>query len=586
MASKGRAILFVVLALIILFFGFIGTGFVVLYALFSEDHPDVDRHSVLLCDLRGAVGELAEQSIRDELFGRRPVNLTETVRLIRKAAGDDRIERIAVRAGGIDRIGWGAGAEIRDAFLYCREKGKPVDVYIEMASDLSYFIATGAGRIYLSPGGILAVDGLYAEVQLLKNLFGKVDVKWEAVTAGEYKSYPEAYVNDEMSDEFREQIDRLLDTRFDEYVEAIALGRTLDPDDVVAAVNGGPYMVPEAAVEAGLVDSLLFWIDYEKWRGIDDEGDVPSLDLAEYRDAGVLKGHGGGHEVAVVFVVGDIMPGESRDGITGTVAGSETVVEAIDNAATDDDMDAIVLRVSSPGGSVMAADHIWRAVERAKEWKPVIVSMGDLAASGGYWISAGADEIVADATTITGSIGVFALRPVWNGLTDRLGIGVEEFSRGENAALFYSGKPWTESHRRILEEGIGHSYDEFLDRVSTGRGMPVDKVRTIAGGRTWAGTDALENGLVDRIGGITEALEAAKEHAGIAPDEEVAIRFYPKEKSLLDKIRSGDLGLHALARRETTAMLEENGLRAPGILPGRADEGGYLWAILPFRIRE
>lgn len=586
MASKGRVILFIVLAMIILFLGAVGTAAVVVYALMSDDAPDVDQNSVLLCDLRGPVGELSESSIRDQIFGRRPVNLTETVRLLRNAADDARIDRIAVRLGGLDGIGWGAGAEIRDALFLCRESGKPVDASFDFGSDLAYFIATGASRIYLSPGGLLAVDGLYAEVQFLKNLFGKIDITFEAVTAGEYKSYPEAFLNERMSDQFRMQIDRLLDSRFDNYVEAIAIGRTMRPLEVIGAINGGPYMIPATAVEAGLVDSLLFWSDYELLHGIDEEGDTPSLTLEEYRDAGVLPAGGARNTIAVVLVVGDIMPGKSRDTFSSKVAGSESIVADIDRAAQDDDIDAIVLRVSSPGGSVMASDAIGRAVERAKEWKPVVVSMGDVAASGGYWISAGADEIVAGANTITGSIGVFALRPVWSELIDRVGVGVEEFSRGENAALFYSGKPWTVGHRRILEEGIQYTYDEFMEKVSTGRGMTVEAVHQIAGGQTWTGTAALENGLIDRLGGIVEAIDVAKEHSGISPAAPVALRFYPEEKSLIDQIRDGDINIRALARREARTMLHENGIALPGILPAQVEEGGPLWATLPFRMSE
>ncbi len=586
MASKGRTILFVSIVLLIVFLGTMGAGALALYFLMSDDSPEVEQGSVLLVDLRGTIGELSQASIRDEFFGRRPVNLTEAVHLLRHAANDARIDKLVLRLGGTAGIGWGSGSEIRDALLAFRESGKPVDAYIEVATDLSYYMGSASGRILLSPGGMLAVDGLYAEVQFLKNLFSKIDVSFEAVTAGEYKSYPEAYLNDRMSDQFRMQIDRLLDARFDEYVEAIALGRQLLPIEVIEAIDRGPYLVPQAAIEAGLVDTLLFWSDYERGQGIGEEGDVPAITLAEYRDAGVLPGPSAQNTVAVVFVVGDILPGKSRDGIGAQVAGSESIVGDIDRAAEDDEIDAIILRVSSPGGSVLASDAIWRAVERARERIPVVISMGDVAASGGYWISAGADEILADPNTITGSIGVFALRPVWNELLDRVGIGVEEFSRGENAAIFYSGKPWSEGHRRVLEAGIQHSYDEFLERVATGRGMAIDQVLEIAGGQTWSGRAALENGLVDRLGGIAEAVDVAKEHAGISLGTDVALRFYPEEKSLLDRVRDGDINIRALVREEARAMLDESGITLPGILPYTVEDGGSLWALLPFRMSE
>ncbi len=585
MTGNGRTILFVIIALIVVFAGMVGTGAFILFITLSNETPDVDSGSVLMCDLRSGLSEMPERSIRDHLFGRRPVNITETVRLLRYAADDSRVDRVVLRVGGLERIGWGGSAEIRDALQVFRDAGKPVDAFIETAGDLSYYIAAAAGHIYLAPGGVLAVDGLYAEVQFLKNLFAKVNISFEAVTAGKYKSYPEPFLNDTISDAYRMQIDHLLDGRFDTYVEAIALGRTMSPVDVVKAIDEGPYLVAPAAEEAGLVDSLLFWKDYELWRGIDEDGDAPLLTLEEYRDSGVLPGDDARHTIAVVYVVGEIMPGESREGLNSTVAGSESVVDEIDKAAEDDDVEAIVLRVSSPGGSVLASDAIWRAVERAKELKPVVVSMGDVAASGGYWISSGADEIVADATTVTGSIGVFALRPVWNELFEGAGVGVEEFTRGRNAAIFRSAKPWSDDHRRVLRRSIEKNYSDFLRRVSDGRGLTVEEVDEIAGGRIWLGTEALDNGLVDRIGGIVEAVGIAREHAGISPSDEVGLRIYPEEKSLLDQIRDGDFNLRAFAREEARAMLEESGISLPSTPPFSLADG-VLWATLPFRLKE
>ncbi len=619
--AKGRTCLITAIILIAVFFGMMALGGVILMAFFQGGSPSIEEDSILVCDFRGAIGERPSTDLQHLIWDERPVNLTETVRLLHAAADDDRISSVVVRLGAMTGFGWGTGAEIREGLAAIREARKPVEVHFEAGGDLSYYVASAATRIHLSPGGALFVDGIYGEVQFMKNLYGKVNISWEAVTAGEYKSYPETYISESMSAPFRKQIDRLLDDRFDSYLEAIAGGRGMSALSARNRIDEGPYLVPQDAIDAGLVDTLSFWSDFARSSGINEEGETPHLSIEEYRDGGGDPGRDASHEVGIVYVVGDIMPGGSRDGFGQTVAGSETLVEEIDRAAEDDDIEAIILRVSSPGGSVTASDAIWKALERAKEQKPVIASMGDVAASGGYWISAGADAIVCDPTTVTGSIGVFALRPSWDRLLDRVGIGVEEFTRGENAAMFQSAKPWTESHRALVEKGIVHSYDQFLERVSVGREMDVAEVKKIAGGRVWMGASAKRIGLVDELGGIMRAIEIAKEHAGIDADEMVALRYFPEEKSLWEQIRDGEFSIRSLgevvrgALRGEIDRAVERGVRgavdhalrpyglggasvenfgggggdrfvAPGAMNGTGNAPGAMLARLPWRLSE
>lgn len=577
----GKRTIVVVLFFLFLLLGLFAAGGVMLYAIFQGGSPSIESGSVFVCDLRRELTEVHHSSIQDAVFGNRPVNLTETVYLLRAAAEDDRIERVVVRAGGIASVGWGKAEEIRNAVLAIRAAGKPVEVHMDATLDLPYYISTAASKIVLAPAGMLLVDGMYAEVQFLKNLFGKADIEWEAVTAGKYKSYPETYIKDSMSEPYREQIDALLDARYETYLEAIAEGRGMTYAEASAVVSAGPYTIATEALEAGLVDELLFWSDYERLLDIHEDGETMSFGLEEYRDAGALDPGFASEGVAVVFITGDIMPGPSESGYS-RVAGSETITESILKAADDGKITAIVLRVSSPGGSVMASDEIWRAVESAKMKKPVVVSMGDVAASGGYWVSAGADAILADRSTVTGSIGVFALRPTWDGLYDRLGIHIEEFTRGENAGTFRSSDAWSESEREKIQRGIDHSYREFLTRVSLGRNIAVADVDKIAGGRVWSGGEAYDLGLVDRIGGVKEAVSLALELAELDPEEAVRLHFYPEERTFWEKLRDGDFLIRESFTNELKTMLAEYGIPAPAAWQMRSAAREF-WAVMPFR---
>ncbi|MBM3320368.1 MAG: signal peptide peptidase SppA [Candidatus Eisenbacteria bacterium] len=576
----------VVVVLVSFFFLLPALAGLAVFGLLSESKPKVESGSVLALDLRETIEETTERPLLESLQGKSPASLLETVRLLRAASEDPRIDAVFIRAGMLGGIGWAGAGELREAILEFRKSGKPVHVYIDYATDLAYMVAAAADRIAMPLTGALLVDGIYGDVLFFKNLFAKADISFEEVHVGDYKSAPEIFTRDSMSEPFREQIEAILDNRFDAMLEAIADGRSMSLEEARRAVDGGPYLVPEIALEAGLIDTICFRDDFDETLGLEKDDGSRLLAMEDYRDSGVLSEKEAKRALALVYVVGDIVPGEKRDGLAGPeVAASGVIADAIEEAAEDDEVEAIVVRVSSPGGSATASDDILAALEAAKTEKPVVVSMGDVAASGGYWVSSGANLVFADATTVTGSIGVFALRPVFHRFFDKIGIGREELQRGRNADIFASPRPWSEEHRNMMKAGIDHIYDLFLAKVAAGRGLPIEEVEKVASGRVWSGEDAARVKLIDRLGGVLDAIDAAKSLAGIPAEEEIKIRVFPKEQSILEKIREADFGIRASVGAEVRRFLARYEIDATDLLP-YAEEHGIFWAYLPFRIRE
>lgn len=584
--ARRRTVAIVVLLIGMLFAGLVGLAGAVYVALFHESKPTIEGGSVLVLDLRHEIEETTERPLLLSLREGRHTSLMESVRLLDAAAEDDRIVRVLVRGGSPGGIGWAAAGELRDALLRVKESGKPVDAHFDYATDLGYFLVSVADRIAMPATGALLVDGLYGNVFFFKNLLGKAEIEVEEVHAGKYKSAPENFIRESMSDAFREQIEALVDDEFDALLRAIADGRSLSIEEARRKIDAGPYLAATDALSAGLVDTIVSRAGFEASIGIGEADSSLLVDMDAYRASGILTRDGARRSIAVVFAVGDILPGSDESGPMGRpIAASETVSAAIEDAAGDDEIEAIVLRVSSPGGSASASDEILDALIEAQEKKPVVVSMGDLAASGGYWISSSADLILAGETTITGSIGVFALRPVLREFWEKIGVDLDEVQRGRNADILQTPEPWNEEQRAIMKRGIDNVYDLFLAKVSVGRELPIEEVEKIAAGRVWSGTDAAELGLVDRLGGIVDAIAAAQSLAGIPEGEAVVVRTYPKERSILDKIREGDFGIRAAAVEEARGLAAEYRIEFPALLP-YGEAHGIYWAHLPFAIRD
>lgn len=431
-------------------------------------------------------------------------------------AGEDRaVGGLVLRMGPLD-IGSGKAEELRTAIAALNAK-KPVLAWIDGADTRSYWVATAASAIAVEPGAALFVNGLGTSRIFLKDTLAKIGVAVDVVKVGAYKSAPEPLVRNDSSPESLDVTNALLDESFGQFVNDVAVARRMSPDRVRALVDQGLF-TGDQAKEAGLVDAVLWRDEVGSWAST--RTGVPTT--SDRYGAGTFKKaeHWGRPPViAIVRVEGTIAEGESRTVFgVDAIAGAETIARQIREAAADRDVRAIVLRIDSPGGDGGAGDVIWREVTRANSTKPVIVSMGDLAASAGYLIAVGADTIVAEPSTLTGSIGVFALKPDLSGLLAKLSIHRESFLRGENSDLLSLAKPWTSAERAAVQHSVDAFYASFVAKVAEGRKLSTHEVLSLAGGHVWSGRAALERRLIDRLGSLEDAIAIAKERAHLGRD--------------------------------------------------------------------
>ncbi len=457
------------------------------------------------------------------LFADRPSAL-EVLAALDGAAEDPDVAGVVLKVRGLS-LGWARLAELRAGLARLKERGKKVVVHLESGDDADVFLASVADRVFLVPSGQLMIDGLRAEMSYFARALDKLGVHAEAVAAGRYKSAPRAVTHDEPSPEELEVENALLDGVYGALVDAIAEGRGLSADDVKAVIDRGGLTATQA-LDAKLVDALCYEDEIED-RLEELAGHKVSLRATLLRREARDVRWDAPPRIAVVPVLGSIaMEGGGGFPFGGGNAGADDFVEAVERAAEDDDVKAIVLRIDSPGGDALASDLMWRAVMKARDKKPVIASMGDVAASGGYYVAAGAHSIFAEDNTITGSIGVFGLLFNVERLADDLGVRSFTVERGANPGPSLL-RPLTDGQRRALEGSIEATYDRFLEAIVAGRGetMGLDKegVRALAEGRVWTGAQALERKLVDERGGVLAALADARERAGIDADEPVIV---------------------------------------------------------------
>jgi protease-4 len=457
--------------------------------------------------------------------------------MLDRAAEDDGISGVLVRLSPLG-VGWASTTELRNALERFKESGKPVFVHLEVATDRELYLASVADQVMCVPETFMMV-GLAAQPMYLKNLLDKVYIEPEFARVGKYKSAAETLTRSSMSEEFEESLNALLDTIHTEYTSAIAGARGLDATAVQTALDRG-LLRAENALDDGLIDELAY-DDELPGRFEDALGEEPEFVTANSYWRRTQQGYASGRakKIALIYGKGPIYTGREEGGFMG-VEGiwSRTFSNYVREAREDDSIDAILLRVDSPGGSGTASDIIWREIELARlTGKPVVVSMGDVAASGGYYISMPADRILALPNTITGSIGVIAGKMNMSGLFDWAGITIETVKRGEHADMFSSSRGFTPEERQILQDDLESFYRTFVTKAAEGRGMDYESLHEVAQGRVWSGRDAAERGLVDELGGLWEAIEATKGMIGAGPDEEVALVVYPRRLGFFEALR-------------------------------------------------
>ena len=425
-----------------------------------------------------------------------------------------------------------------------------------------YYLASVADELYLNPVGGMDFKGLATEVLYFKDLQEKAGVKMEVIRHGKYKSAVEPYLSNTMSPENREQIKALISSIWEEMLGDIGTSRGTSTQrlNTIADTLGG--RTPDYAVESGLIDGKVHFDEYEvllKNRlGMDEDGEINYVNFSDYVQlAGNKRLLTGKDKVAVVYAQGEIYYGEGGKEFLG----QGLVTRAIQKAVNNESVKAIVLRIDSPGGSALVSDIIWREVELAKKEKPVVVSFGNVAASGGYYIGVGGDKIFAEPTTITGSIGVFGTIPNASELAGNIGINAEQVGTNKNSVDYSLFEPMSDSFRNVVQEGIEDTYETFLERVAAGRNMSIAEVDSLAQGRVWSGVHAKENGLIDELGGLDDAIAAAAEMAEL---DTYGIRKYPKYKSDFERFMENMGGVKA--KIGETLVQEQIGAEAFSLL--------------------
>ena len=470
----------------------------------------------------------------------RRVPLRSVVQGLRRAARDARVRGLVAKLGGSrSALGFAQAQELQDAVRDLRDHGKFAVAWAETFGEfgngsVAYLLATSFEEVWLQPSGDVGFTGVAVEVPFLRGALDKAGITPQLARRHEYKSAANTFTEREFTAAHREATERVVASVTEQLVATVAANRNLDPDHVRGLMDRAPLFAREA-LEAGLVDRLGYRDDVYDAVRARAGADVVLQYLGRYRRSRLAElsarvATAPPETVAMVHVTGPIHLGRSRHRpLAGTSAGADTVTAALRSATKADDVKAIVLRVVSPGGSYVASDAIWRQVAATRRaGKPVVVSMGDVAASGGYFVSMGADTILAEPGTMTGSIGVVSGKPVVDGLVDRVGVGHEGVAGGRHGLMFSPLRAFTEEEWERLNVWLDRIYDDFTAKVAEGRGLSPDRVHEIARGRVWTGADAKERGLVDELGGLGTALDLARERAGLPPSGELEARVYPR----------------------------------------------------------
>lgn len=531
--------------------GVLGTlavvGFLLLGSLMSpRGGVEFDEPGVLVLDLDAAVVERAPPDLfAAELLGKH-VELLDVALALDRAAEDDRIDAVLVKLRW-PGYGWAKAEEIRARLERFRESGKPVHAWASVTNDLGYYVASAADSIWLLPGADVEINGFASRAPFVSRLLEKIGVDPQVVAIGAYKSAGDLLRRTDMSEPDRKATRAVLERIHANFVEKVVGSRGVDPERLESAMAEGVYtardlealgLVDGERHEGDLVRSMVAAASEDGEEIGVDRLAAHQIDLRDYADDLPDRAGPIGGTIALVYATGAITGGEGGfDPVFGQTMGADATVRMLRQVAADEEVSAAVLRIDSPGGDAFASEEIWAAVEELKEVMPVVVSMSDVAASGGYYIAAGADSIVAYPTTITGSIGVvavlFNLREMW----DKVGVDWDGVRTGPAADFPPTDRPLTDAEAATFERLVEGVYRLFVGRVSQGRGMSEPAVDEVAQGRVWTGAAAAERNLVDRLGGLDTALDVAKRAGGIDPETRVRLHVYPRQPTFFEQLR-------------------------------------------------
>lgn len=506
----------------------------------ADEKITVADNSVLYLKLDGPIKERTPDSPFDpsEIFGGpSPISLVGMMESIQHAKEDDNIKGIYIEPG-LFTGGYGHMKEIRDALIDFKESGKFVVAYSELFTEGSYYLCSAADEVYIMPEGFFEFNGLSSEVTFIKGTLEKLKVKPEIFRVGEYKGAVEMFLRDDLSAENREQIESYLNSLYDTYLKEVSASRGIDLNELRTISDSMLVRDNKDAVDMKLLTAQAYSSEVsniiKSKAGIDEDDELELIEFDDYRSSFKLKGDFG-TRIAVIVADGDIVSGESSENMVG----SFTIAEELRKARENDRVKAVVLRINSPGGSALASDVMWNEVRLTAEQKPVIASMSNVAASGGYYMAMAADTILAQPNTITGSIGIFLLRFNAEGLlNEHLGVTTDVVNTGKYSDILTMSRPLSEGEREIIQKQVNQGYETFITKAAKGRNMNIERMKSLAGGRVWSGTEALERGLVDKLGGLQDAIATAANSAGLE-EGDYSVRYYPEEKDFFEKLSEG-----------------------------------------------
>ena len=503
----------------------------------NESKVTIDDNTVLHLSLNYPISERTSKNPFQNLnFGgfetENNLGLKDILAHIKEAKTDSRIKGIYVDVSAIQG-GFASIEEIRNALLDFKKSGKFILAYSEVYTKGAYYLASVADKIYVNPEGMVDFKGFSTEIMFFKGALEKLDIEAQVIKVGTYKSAVEPYILDKMSKPNREQITSFLGSIYTHFLANIAISRKISVDSLSAIANTAAVQTATDAVKFRLVDGVKYkdevLTELKKLCGIAQKKELRSVSISDYTPQTKELSKASADRIAVVYAVGEIVSGEGDD----ETMGSENISRAIRTARLDDKVKALVLRINSPGGSSLASDVIWREVELTKKVKPVIVSMGDVAASGGYYIACAADSIFAQPNTITGSIGVFAIIPnMKKFFNNKLGITFDEVKTGKFSEISIT-RPLSDDERLLLQAEINNIYKTFTQKVANGRHKTPEFIDNIGQGRVWTGAEAIKIGLVDRLGNIDDAVKSAAKKAGL---KEYKLVDYPAQKDPLKEL--------------------------------------------------
>ena len=532
----------IIVSSILLFF----LSILVLFSMISSADTEIQvkDNSIMMLDFKGTLMERSQDNPLNHLLGDEynTYGLDNILSAIRKAKENEKIKGIYLQANFLT-ADYPSLEAIRNALQDFKTSGKFIVAYGDNYSQNLYYLSSVADKVLLNPQGMLEWKGLAAAPVFYKDLLEKIGVEMQVFKVGTYKSAVEPFISTEMSPANREQMNAYLNSTWEQITNEVAASRQISTESLNAAADRMLMFYPaEESVKCGLADTLIYKNDVRNYlkgmAGIGTDDDLHVLGLQDMMNIrkNVPKDKSG-NIVAVYYAVGEIVDYDVQTPIAGDepVINSSEVINDLRNLKNDEDVKAVVLRVNSPGGSAYGSEQIWYAISELKKEKPVIVSMGDYAASGGYYISCNADSIVAEPTTVTGSIGIFGMFPNVKGLTEKIGLDFDVVKTNTYADFGMIGRPMNEGEKSLMQRHVNKGYDLFLQRCSDGRGINKEELDKIAQGRIWTGSMAKELGLVDELGGLDKALEIAVAKAGI---EGYTVISYPKKQTFFEMLTS------------------------------------------------